>query len=102
MVRDKLESGFNAIVVLSSCYSGTGIIDNVGGGVTFGYSDTTQWGTTFQPGIRTNDNQLFKRMNGIISNGQYREAINAFTNMTNHYHGFTYNSNNLIPNSSEI
>jgi len=86
----------NAIVVLSSCYSGTGIIEHVGGGVTFGYSETTQWGTTFQPGIKTNNNQLFNRMNGTIGNGQFREAISAFTNMTNHYHGFTYNSNNLI------
>jgi len=76
----------NTITILSSCYSYTNrMVESCKGGIAFGYDNLS-----YQDNSIENEKQLFKQMNGIIDNGQYREASEAYNNMPVHYDNFKY------------
>ncbi len=63
----------NAISIISACHSAPNIIQSIGGGVCFGYTNTTDFIAN-----EYNNYILLKRMNGSFNEGNYRSAKSAF------------------------
>jgi len=89
--KNSLEQN-RAITILSSCYSYTnGMVEACKGGIAFGYNNLS-----YEYNSIENEKQLFKRMNGTIDGGQYREASDAYIHMPVHLDAFMYRANCLI------
>ncbi len=75
----------NSISILSCCYSyENGWAAACVGGVAFGYNTTTTgWA------CENNNEQLLKRMNGKLDDGQYRKSGDAFVHMPYHLMAFS-------------